>query len=109
MGLEVIDAQPPSRSTVESVGARGRWRTRGTYTLEELAEGGTRNHLRARVAADAAERTFDSAAHPRSGASQQREVARRLAEQLANQRHRHSHGPAVGSSCETTLSAGTAC
>jgi hypothetical protein len=75
MGLEVIDAQPPSRSTVESVGARGRWRTRGTYTLEELAEGGTQNHLRARVAADAAERTFDSAAHPRSGASQQREVA----------------------------------
>ncbi len=42
MDLEVIDAQPPWRSTEESVGARGRRRTRGTYTLEELAEGGTR-------------------------------------------------------------------
>ena len=42
MDLEVIDAHPPWRSTEESVGARGRRRTRGTYTLEELAEGGTR-------------------------------------------------------------------
>ncbi len=40
--LEVVDAQPPRSSTEQAVGARGRRRTRGTYTLDELAEGGTR-------------------------------------------------------------------
>jgi hypothetical protein len=40
--LEVIDAQPPKGSVEESVGAGGRRRTRGTYSLEELPEGGTR-------------------------------------------------------------------
>jgi hypothetical protein len=40
--LEVIDAQPPVGSTEESVSARGRRRTRGTYRLEVLPEGGTR-------------------------------------------------------------------
>jgi hypothetical protein len=40
--LAVVEAQPPRGSTEESVSARGRRRTRGTYTLEELTAGGTR-------------------------------------------------------------------
>lgn len=42
MDLEVIDVDPPVGSTEETVGARGRRRTRGTYRLEELPDGGTR-------------------------------------------------------------------
>jgi hypothetical protein len=34
--LTVIDADPPVRSVEETVGAGGRRRTRGTYTLHEL-------------------------------------------------------------------------
>jgi hypothetical protein len=39
--LEVIEVQPPCGSTEESVSAGGRRRTRGTYRLEELPDGGT--------------------------------------------------------------------
>jgi hypothetical protein len=42
MDLVVIEADPPHRTTEETVGARGRRRTRGTYVLEQLPEGGTR-------------------------------------------------------------------
>jgi hypothetical protein len=42
MDLEVVEADPPRRTTEETVGAGGRRRTRGTYTLEELPDGGTR-------------------------------------------------------------------
>lgn len=42
INLEVTDAQPPRGSTEESVSAAGRRRTRGTYSLEELPDGGTR-------------------------------------------------------------------
>jgi hypothetical protein len=42
MEMEVIEADPPRGTTEETVGARGRRRTRGTYTLEELPGGGTR-------------------------------------------------------------------
>jgi hypothetical protein len=42
MDLEVIEADPPCGMTEETVGAGGRRRTRGTYTLEELPDGGTR-------------------------------------------------------------------
>jgi hypothetical protein len=42
MDLEVIEADPPHGTTEETVGAGGRRRTRGTYTLEELPGGGTR-------------------------------------------------------------------
>ena len=42
MDLEVIEADPPSRSTEQTVSAGGRRRTRGTYILEELPAGGTR-------------------------------------------------------------------
>jgi hypothetical protein len=34
--LTVIEAEPPVRTVEETVGADGRRRTRGTYTLEEL-------------------------------------------------------------------------
>jgi hypothetical protein len=40
--LEVIESKPPTGSTEESVSGGGRRRTRGTYQLEELPEGGTR-------------------------------------------------------------------
>jgi hypothetical protein len=42
MELRVIAADPPRTSTEETVGARGRRRTRGTYTLDELPGGGTK-------------------------------------------------------------------
>jgi len=42
MDLEVIEAEPPRRTSEETVGARGRRRTRGTYILEELPTGETR-------------------------------------------------------------------
>jgi hypothetical protein len=40
--IEVVEADPPSHITEETVGARGKRRTRGTYTLQELPKGGTR-------------------------------------------------------------------
>src|SRR5262245_45657240 len=42
LDLEVVEARSPVTSVEESVGAGGRRRTRGTYTLEELPGGGTR-------------------------------------------------------------------
>jgi hypothetical protein len=39
--MEVISAEPPVTSTEESIGANGRRRTRGTYTLTDLPDGGT--------------------------------------------------------------------
>jgi len=46
--MEVIAAQAPVTTVEESVGAKGRRRTRGTYTLEELPGGGT--HIRFELA-----------------------------------------------------------
>jgi uncharacterized protein YndB with AHSA1/START domain len=40
--IEVIEAEPPRRIVEESLSAGGKRRTRGTYTLAELPEGGTR-------------------------------------------------------------------
>jgi hypothetical protein len=40
--IEVAEAEPRRRIVEESVSARGKRRTRGTYTLESLPEGGTR-------------------------------------------------------------------
>ena len=42
LDMEVVVAERPRRTTEESVSAKGRRRTRGTYTLEELPGGGTR-------------------------------------------------------------------
>jgi Polyketide cyclase / dehydrase and lipid transport len=39
--MEVIAADPPRTTVEESIGARGRRRTRGTYRLDELPAGGT--------------------------------------------------------------------
>ena len=39
--LEVIESRAPVTTVEETVGAKGRRRTRGTYTLEELPGGGT--------------------------------------------------------------------
>jgi Polyketide cyclase / dehydrase and lipid transport len=56
--LQVIAAEPPRTTTEEAVSAGGRRRTRGTYILEELADGaGTRVSFRFQwLAAPAAER-----------------------------------------------------
>ena len=40
--IEVIEAEPPRRIVEESESAFGKRRTRGTYTLDELPDGGTR-------------------------------------------------------------------
>ena len=42
ISIEILEADPPRRIVEENVGARGRRRARGTYTLEELSDGGTR-------------------------------------------------------------------
>jgi hypothetical protein len=39
--MTAVSSTPPCGSVEESIGAGGRRRTRGTYTLEELAAGGT--------------------------------------------------------------------
>jgi hypothetical protein len=39
--MEVIASEPPRVTVEESIGARGRRRTRGTYRLEEAPTGGT--------------------------------------------------------------------
>lgn len=40
--IEVVDAEPPGLIVEEGVSSNGKRRTRGTYRLEELADGGTR-------------------------------------------------------------------
>ena len=42
LDMEVIEAEPPWTNTGESVSAKGKRRTCGTYVLEELPGGGTR-------------------------------------------------------------------
>ena len=39
--LEVLESEAPVRTVEETAGAHGRRRTRGTYTLEALPDGGT--------------------------------------------------------------------
>jgi hypothetical protein len=41
LDMEVIEAERPRTTTEESVSAKGRRRTRGTYRLEPLPDGGT--------------------------------------------------------------------
>ncbi len=40
--FEVIEAERPRRIVEEGVGLKGKRRTRGTYTLEQLPDGGTK-------------------------------------------------------------------
>jgi hypothetical protein len=42
ISIEVLEADPPRRIVEENIGADGRRRAHGTYTLEELPESGTR-------------------------------------------------------------------
>ena len=42
LDMTVISGERPRTTTEESVGAKGKRRTRGTYTLEEHPDGGTR-------------------------------------------------------------------
>jgi len=42
LDMTVISGERPRTTTEESIGANGKRRTRGTYTLEELPDGGTR-------------------------------------------------------------------
>jgi hypothetical protein len=41
MDMEVVESRPPVTTAEETVSAKGRRRTRGTYTLDELPDGGT--------------------------------------------------------------------
>jgi hypothetical protein len=41
MELEVLESRAPEATVEETVSAKGRRRTRGTYTLEELPDGAT--------------------------------------------------------------------
>ena len=45
MEMEVLESVPPVRTVEETVGAHGKRRTRGTYTLDELPDGGTDVHF----------------------------------------------------------------
>jgi hypothetical protein len=42
LDMTVISGDRPHTTTEESIGAKGKRRTRGTYTLDELPDGGTR-------------------------------------------------------------------
>jgi hypothetical protein len=42
LDMQVTDAEPPRTTSEESVSAKGKRHTRGTYVLEELPGGGTR-------------------------------------------------------------------
>lgn len=46
MDMTAIASTPPKSNVEESIGAGGRRRTQGTYTLDELPEGGTAIHFR---------------------------------------------------------------
>ncbi len=39
--MEVLESRPPERIVENAIGAQGRRRTRGTYTLSDTADGGT--------------------------------------------------------------------
>jgi hypothetical protein len=45
MELEVLESVPPIRTVEETVGAHGKRRTRGTYTLDERSDGATDIHF----------------------------------------------------------------
>ncbi len=80
--FEVVESVRPERTVEEGVSAKGNRRTRGTYSLEELADGGTRiNFELAWTAVPRSERVFP----PLSRAFVRRALGkamRRLAKQL---------------------------
>jgi len=46
LDMTVVAAERPRMTAEESLGAKGRRRTRGTYTLDELPDGGTKVNFR---------------------------------------------------------------
>jgi uncharacterized protein YndB with AHSA1/START domain len=49
MQMEVLESVAPFRTVEETVGAHGKRRTRGTYTLDELPDGATDVHFQLEV------------------------------------------------------------
>lgn len=49
MEMEVLESVPPVRTVEETVGAHGKRRTRGTYTLDALPDGATDVHFQLEV------------------------------------------------------------
>jgi Polyketide cyclase / dehydrase and lipid transport len=86
MEMEVIEADPPRTTTEETVGARGRRRTRGTYLLEEQPGGVTRISFRFEwLEAPMSERLIAPVTRSILRRGNQRAL-QRLAEQLAESR-----------------------
>jgi hypothetical protein len=75
LDMKVIAAKRPLKTVEESVGAKGRRRTRGTYLLEELPGGGTKVTFELRLARGAAGRAAGRAIHAGRHPSSQREGA----------------------------------
>lgn len=49
MDMEVLESVPPVRTVEQTVGAGGKRRTRGTYTLDELPDGANDVHFQLEV------------------------------------------------------------
>ena len=75
LDMTVISGERPRTTTEESIGARGRRRTRGTYRLEEIPDGAYQNQLRARVARGAARGAAPGPDHQVGRGSRERTVA----------------------------------
>jgi hypothetical protein len=84
LDMTVISAERPSTTTEESIGAGGKRRTRGTYTLEEIPDGGTRiNFELAWLEAPLAERLITPITRSVVGRANERSL-RRLVDVLAD-------------------------
>ena len=84
LDMTVISGERPRATTEESIGAKGRRRTRGTYTLDELPGGGTRiNFQLAWLEAPLTERLMAPIARWVVGRANQRAL-RRLVDVLAD-------------------------
>ena len=82
LDMKVIASERPRTTVEESIGAKGRRRTRGTYLLAELPGGGTRITFElAWLEAPLAERLIAPIARSVVGRNNQRSL-RRLAEEL---------------------------
>ena len=84
LDMTVISGERPRTTTEESIGARGKRRTRGTYTLEEIPDGGTRiNFELAWLEAPLAERLMAPITRSVVGRANERSL-RRLVDLLAD-------------------------
>jgi hypothetical protein len=84
LDMKVIESERPRTNVEESIGAKGRRRTRGTYLLEDAPDGGTRITFElAWLEAPLSERLMAPIARSVVGRANE-EALRRLAETLAN-------------------------